>query len=152
MVVRPALVYGRTHAIWNSFFTPVVQAATSSQQSIDVPLAKGRPALIHVDDVASGLHSPVEKLEIISGTGVYPIFDLVGQSESMQEIFDAFARAVGYKGEVRLVGYGNNEFAEAMSTSCNNDAGRAKSLLGWTPKRVGLVDGMGVYAKAFVAS
>jgi nucleoside-diphosphate-sugar epimerase len=152
MVVRPALVYGRNHAIWASFFSPVVQAATTKQQSVNIPLAKGRPAVIHVDDVATGLHCAIEKLELISGTGVYPVFDLVGQSESMQDIFDAFAREVGYAGEVRLIGHGDDGFAEAMSTSCNNNSGRAKTLLGWTPKRMGLVDGMTVYAKAFLAA
>jgi nucleoside-diphosphate-sugar epimerase len=152
MVVRPALVYGRSHAIWKSFFDPVIQAAKSRQQSVEIPLAKGRPALIHVDDVASGLHGAIDKLEPITGTGVYPVFDLVGQSENMQDIFDALARAVGFKGELKLVGTGGDPFAEAMSTTGNNNAGRAKSLLGWQPKRASFVDGMEVYARAFVSS
>lgn len=152
MVIRPALVYGRAHAIWKMFFDIVVQAAKTGEKSADVPLAKGRPALIHVDDVASGLHSAVDNLPLIAGTGVYPIFDLVGRSESMQDVFDALAREAGFKGEVNLVGTGGNPFAEAMSVTGNNNAGRAKTLLGWQPKRAGLVDGMEAYAQAFIAS
>jgi nucleoside-diphosphate-sugar epimerase len=152
MVVRPALVYGRSHAIWQSFFDPVIQAAKTGAHSVEVPLSKGRPALIHVDDVASGLHCAVDKLELIAGTETYPVFDLAGQSESMQEVFDALARAVDYKGEVKLVRHGDNAFAEAMSTTGNINSGRAKALLGWSPKRAGLVDGMDVYAAAFTAS
>jgi nucleoside-diphosphate-sugar epimerase len=152
MVIRPALVYGRSHAIWQSFFDPVIQAAKTGEKSVDIPLSTGRPSLIHVDDVASGLHCAVDKLPAFSGTGVYPIFDLVGRTESMQDVFDALARVVGFKGEVKLLGYGDNPFAEAMSTSGNNNSGRAKTLLEWQPKRMGLVDGMDVYAKAFMAS
>jgi nucleoside-diphosphate-sugar epimerase len=152
MVVRPALVYGRSHAIWQSFFDPVIQAAKTGAHNVEVALSKGRPALIHVDDVASGLHCAVDNLEMISGTGTYPIFDLAAQSESMQEIFDALARAVCFKGDVKLIGAGDNAFAEAMSTTGNINSGRAKALLGWSPKRVGLVDGMNVYAAAYTAS
>jgi len=151
MIIRPALVYGRSHAIWQMFFTPVVQAAKTGERIVEIPLDKGRPVLVHVDDVASGLHCAVDKLPLIAGTGVYPIFDLTGQSESMQDIFDALARVVGFAGEVLLVGVGDNAFAEAMSTSGNFNAGRAKTLLGWVPKRAGLVDGMEIYAMAFAA-
>ncbi|KAF2428325.1 NAD(P)-binding protein [Tothia fuscella] len=152
MVVRPALVYGRSHPIWKSFFDVVVQGSKRGDLSVDIPLDKGRPALIHVDDVASGLRAAVDKLPLISGTGVYPVFDLVGQSESMQDILDALARAVGYKGEVKLIGSNGDSFEEAMSVSANIDAGRAKTLLEWQPKRAGLVDGMDVYAHAFMAT
>lgn len=153
LVVRPALVYGRTHAIWSSFFKPVLEAAKAGQSSVQVPLEReSRPSLIHVDDVASGLHAAVEKLPLFSGTGVYPVFDLSSQSEGMQDVFDALAKAVGFKGKVELVGAGDNLFARAMSTSANNQAERAKSLLSWSPKRAPFVDGMEVYAKAFIAS
>lgn len=152
IIVRPALLYGRSHAIWTSFFKPVVEAAKSNSSSVQVPLeADSRPALIHVDDVASGLHAAIEHIPLISGTSVYPVFDLAAQSEGMQDVFNALAKAVGYKGKVELVGSGDNLFALAMSASANNRSDRAKSILGWTPKRAGFVDGMDVYAAAFAA-
>jgi nucleoside-diphosphate-sugar epimerase len=82
--------------------------------------------------------------------GIYPIFDIASQTESMQAIFNAFASAIGFKGKVELTG-SSDTFGEAMSTTGNNSAGRAKSLLGWHPRRTGLVQGMNSYAKAFVA-
>lgn len=42
-------------------------------------------------------------------------------------------------------------FPEAMSTSGNKGAGKAKILFGWLPKRAGFVDGMVVYAAALRA-
>jgi nucleoside-diphosphate-sugar epimerase len=93
----------------------------------------------------------IDKLPWVAGTGVYPVFDLAAQTESMRDIFDTFADSVGYKGKVQLVGAGGNAFAQAMSVTGNIASGRAKSLLGWFPKRASFVQGMEVYAKAFVA-
>lgn len=157
IVVRPGLIYGRSSAIWKSFFDPVVAAAKAGQPSVQVPLEAGRPNLVHVDDAAKGVHRAVDKLPLLSGTGVYPVFDLVGQTESMQDVFDAFARAVGYDGSVELVGAddekyaGIKAFADAMSTSGSNASGRAKSLLDWQPRRTAFAADMAVYAAAFLA-
>jgi nucleoside-diphosphate-sugar epimerase len=151
VIVRPGLIYGRSSAIWKSFFDPVVEAAKARHPSVEIPLEAGLPNLVHVDDTADGLHRAVDKLPLLAGTGVYPVFDLVGQTESMQDVFNAFARAIGYKGKVELVGAGSNAFAEAMSTSGSNSSGRAKSLLEWQPRRAGFVADMTVYAAAFAA-
>jgi nucleoside-diphosphate-sugar epimerase len=151
VVVRPGLIYGRSSAIWKSFFDPVVEGAKAGLPSVQVPLQTGRPNLVHVDDTAEGLHRAVDKLPLLAGTGVYPVFDLVGQTESMQDVFDAFAIAIGYKGKVELVGAGENAFAEAMSTSGSNSSGRAKSLLEWQPRRTAFAADMAVYAAAFAA-
>jgi len=149
MVVRPALIYGRSSAIWKSFFNPVIEAAKSKTRSVQIPLTAGYPSLIHVDDVAEGLHKAINKLPHFFGTGVFPVFNLASQTENMQDVFNAFAASVDYSGKVELVGPGDNAFAQAMSTSGNIDVGRAKSLLKWQPKRMGFVLGMDVYAKAF---
>ena len=158
VVVRPALVYGREHAIWGSFFGPVLEAArkngTDNEAVVKIPLEPtSRPGLVHVDDVAEGLRCAVEKLPLISGTGVYPIFDLTTSQESMRDIFEGFGKAVGLKGRVELVEPSEDDlFAEAMQTSTNGDSSRAEQLLGWLPRRRGFVAGMDVYAKAFVAA
>jgi nucleoside-diphosphate-sugar epimerase len=151
VVVRPGLIYGRSSAIWKSFFDPVVEATKAGLPSVQVPLEAGRPGLVHVDDTAEGLHCAVDKLPLLAGTGVYPVFDLVGHTESMQDVFDAFARAIEYNGKVELVGSGDNAFAEAMSTSGSNSSGRAKSLLEWQPRRTAFAADMAVYAAAFAA-
>jgi nucleoside-diphosphate-sugar epimerase len=152
IVVRPGLIYGRSSAIWKSFFDLVVKAAKEGQPSVQVPLKPGLPSLIHVDDAAEGLHCAIDKLPLLAGTGVYPVFDLAGQTENMQDVFNAFGSAVGYKGKVELTGPGDNAFAEAMSTSGSNSSGRAKSLLGWQPRRAAFAGDMNVYAAAFLAN
>lgn len=53
-----------------------------------------QPGLVHVDDWAEGLQCAIEKLPLISGTGVYPVFDLTTSQESMRNIFDSFGEVV----------------------------------------------------------
>lgn len=104
MFIRPGLVYGRSCAIWSSFFAPEFEAASQGLESVNIPSTKGRPALVHVDDVASGLHRAVDKLPLLSGAGVHPVFDLIGQSESMRDIFVAVKRAARFEGHCQVRG------------------------------------------------
>lgn len=155
MIIRPALVYGRSCAIWTSFFEPLYEAVQSQSlpDTVRVPADEdSRPGLVHVDDVASGFHAAIEKLNIIAGTGVYPVFDLQTSQESMNDILRAAARELGFKGNLELVGAGEDLFAKAMCANGSCSSGRAKSLLGWAPKREGFVEGMGVFVKAWESS
>lgn len=155
VVVRPALVYGRKHVVWHSFLLPLLAAANrGTEDDIEIRLEpSSRPGLIHVDDVAEGLRCAIEKLPLISGTSVYPVFDLMTSQESMQDIFNSFGEAVGLKGKVKLVSPSEDDvFAEAFQTSRNGDSSRAEQLLGWVPKRRGFVANMDMYAMAFSAT
>lgn len=151
MVIRPALVYGRSHAIWTSLFTPLVSASGAHTVSIAAD-ASSRPGLVHVDDVATGIHAAIDKLPLVSGTGVYPVFDLVTSQESMRDILSSAAREFGFEGTVELAGTGEDLFAQAMSTSFTGCSGRARSILGWEPKKIGFVKGIDVFAKCFLAA
>ena len=154
MILRPALIYGREGTIWSSFFLPVFEVAKSkTASSVDIPLdGQSRPGLIHVDDAAKGFVSAVEKLHLISRTGVYPVFDLVTTQESMREIFQALAMCWGFKGTVVFKGHGGNVFAKAMSASLRGSSARAQQVLAWQPTRLGgFVQDMDIYASAFVA-
>ncbi|PVH95200.1 NAD(P)-binding protein [Periconia macrospinosa] len=153
-ILRPALIYGYEGTIWTPFFLPLLKAARSDTSgSIQVPLtSEARPGLIHVDDVATGFEKAIEKLSLINGGSVYPIFDLVTSQESMSEIFTALASNWKYQGRVELVGPGDDLFAEATSTTMRGSSARAKQLLGWEPKRLdGYVADMDRYAAAFAS-
>lgn len=155
MILRPALIYGRESTIWSSFIMPVYHAAQdeSDTTTVEIPLeADSRPGLIHVDDTASAFTKAIEKLHLISGTGVHPVFDLVTSQESMREIFDALAVCWGFKGSVVLKGSGGDVFAKAMSASLRGSSARAQQLLAWRPTRLnGFVQDMDIFAAAFLA-
>jgi nucleoside-diphosphate-sugar epimerase len=153
-ILRPALIYGNENTIWTPFILPLLQAARSgSSGPLNIPLEAGaRPALIHVDDVATGFQKAIENLSLINNGSVYPVFDLITSQESMSEIFKAMASTWGYKGECKLVGCGDDLFAEAMSTTLRGSSARAKQLLGWEPTRLnGYVADMDLYAAAFAS-
>lgn len=153
VVVRPALVYGRDAPIWSSLLKPILDAAQTKASSVQLAAEKTTMLnLIHVDDVASGLHAAVDKVPLIAGTGVYPVFDLTTTFEPMQNVLEAAAKALGFTGEVKLVGAGDDLFMQAMSTTVNGDSSRAKQILGWQPTRFGYMAGMKVFAKAFAAA
>jgi nucleoside-diphosphate-sugar epimerase len=150
MIIRPALVYGRSSAIWTALFEPLLSSVIQTAVSIPVE-PTSRPALVHVDDVASGLHAAVDNLPRIAGTCVYPVFDLCTSQESMRDILEAAAGTFGFQGKVELAGAENDLFMQAMSVSGNLGSGRAKQILGWVPRKIGFVSGMEVFGKAFVA-
>lgn len=91
----------------------------------------------------------IEKLPMIAGTSIYPVFDLVTSQESMRDIFDAVATCWGYQGEVKLIGHGENPVSRGVSVTFRGSSARAKQLLGWQPKRLdGFVKDMDIYAAA----
>lgn len=154
MVLRPALVYGRQPAVWSSFIEPVLKAIkNNAREPIHVPLdPESRPGLIHVDDSASAFVHAVEKLPLIAGSGVYPVFDLVTSQESMREIFSKLAACWKHEGEILLVGHGDDIVRKAVSTTFRGSSARAEQLLGWQPKRLGgFVHDMDIYAAAYAA-
>ncbi|MCJ1319396.1 hypothetical protein MMC15_004732 [Xylographa vitiligo] len=153
MVVRPALVFGGAGSIWSSLLGPLLAGAKSGASVARVSAeADSMPGLIHVDDVASGLHAAVEKLPLLAGTGVYPVFDLVTSQESMKVVLEQAAPVLGFEGTVELVGTNGDAFADAMSTSLNGSGARARMVLGWEPKRVGMLKGLEIYVKAWMAA
>lgn len=155
MVLRPALIYGRASKVWPSVVMPLLNAVRNKDHSpLDIPLdPDSRPGLIHVDDAATALQKGIEKLPLISGSGVYPVFDLVTSQESMREIFDAFAVAWGYEGTLNLVGCGENLVSKGVNTTFRGSSARAQLLLDWQPRRVdGFVKDMDIYAAALAAN
>ncbi|CZT00081.1 uncharacterized protein RAG0_08226 [Rhynchosporium agropyri] len=138
IIMRPAVVYGRASRMLDSIFWSL-QLAT--ERNIDI-----------MDDVASGLHAAIDKLPLISGTGVYPIFDLVTSQEKIHEIVVAAAFAMGFLGRINYIGCADTEGADVLNCSGNLSSGRAKTILGWEPKRHGFVRNMEVYVKAWLAS
>lgn len=155
MILRPALIYGRESTIWSPFFKPVLEAAREkNEHPIEISLEpQSRPGLIHVDDVATAFRNAVQKLPMIAGAKVHPVFDLVTSQESMRDIFDTAAACFGYNGTIKLKCHGGDLFAKAMSTTFRGTAARAELLLGWQPRRLGgFVKDMDIYSMAFSAS
>lgn len=154
-VVRAALTFGGTAPIWTGPLSSLLQAARAEPQppTAQVQLDPlGTAALAHVEDVASGIHAVIEKLPLISISAVYPLFDIMSQVESVAAIMQAAARVFGFKGTVELVGPAEGDVvSEAIGASVVADSDKARTILGWTPKRQGFLLGIEVYAQAWLA-
>ncbi|QRV92434.1 NAD(P)-binding protein [Ceratobasidium sp. AG-Ba] len=153
IIIRPGLVYGRTSWVFSPVFQPILDAVRSGASTAQIPIyADAIPSFVHLEDVASGLHAAVDKLPLIAGTGVYPIFDLVTSHEPLRFIAEGAATALGLNAKVEFVGPGDNVFFQALTSSSNCDSSRARQLLGWVPKRVGMLPKIDVYARAWLAN
>ncbi|KAI9758810.1 MAG: DEIH-box ATPase [Chaenotheca gracillima] len=153
-IVRPGLVYGRSTPLFGLWLGPVFGAIQAKAKEVSITAEPNTYlSLIHVDDVGLGIHKAVEKVSLLAGTGVFPVFDLVTSRESLTDILQAAAKLIGFEGEVKLVGAGENAFAAAMCTSSLLDSGRARQLLDWKPRFTrGLFDRLEVVVKAHQAS
>jgi nucleoside-diphosphate-sugar epimerase len=153
MIVRPALLYGHNNPLWNFLFDPLLAAAREGGP--EVVSVKADPdamiPLVHLDDTVSGLHQAVERLPLISGAGVWPVFDLVASRENLRVVIEAAGRALGFRGKVQCAGTGDDALAEGMSCSVRGDSSRARDLLDWCPRFLGMADGIERSALSFMA-
>lgn len=147
MVVRSALIFGCAHPTWSRFFQPINKAIRSGAKTVYLPAEPdSHPGLVHALDVASGLHAAIEKLAFVATHQMYPVFDLVTSQESMRDILESAAKALGFKGKVVLDGSGHDRVAREMCMSPTRSSAWAIAVLGWQPKKIGFVRGMDVYA------
>ena len=78
------MVYGGANHVFGHFFGPIVDAVASNAKEIEFTSNESQiMPLIHCDDVSSVIRLTVEKLSLISGTSVHPVFDLVTSHESV---------------------------------------------------------------------
>ncbi|OQV08976.1 hypothetical protein CLAIMM_13167 [Cladophialophora immunda] len=163
LIFRPAQMHGRSSAGWGALWGPIAQAVADGRGHVQLPVAPtSQSPVIHVDDVASAVCLGAGKISLLGGTSVYPVFDLVSTTENIRDILSAFARALaatkgkggnlGPELELELVGPGDNPFLQALGATVMYDSARARELLGWEPKRNGLVKAMDIYARSWEAS
>ncbi|KAI3620917.1 nad dependent epimerase dehydratase family protein [Moniliophthora roreri] len=142
IVVRPALLYGRS----GSLLAPLFQSA--SEGKIVWPgTPGGRYALIHMDDLADLYLRAAERAPLVGGQ----IFDAASDfTESQADILFALAKVSGAKSHEFSPPANNWELA--LSQTTNLRPYLARSLLGWQPRKAGLVDHLPIYYAAWQAA
>lgn len=150
-IVRPAMVYGKNSWIFDCMWTPILEA--KGAEKVEVPVTEDAlVGLVHVDDLAEGMRGLIERLPLFAASSVYPVFDLGTSMESLADLARGAAKALGYGGQVEMVGPGANAFYKAVNTTVNIDAGRAMQLLGWVPRKLAMLPKVDMYATAWKAS
>ncbi|KAI0070032.1 NAD(P)-binding protein [Panus rudis PR-1116 ss-1] len=156
IVIRPALLYGRSASILAALF----QTAHAGKVCW-VGAPGGRYALIHADDLAELYVLVTEKAQLVGGK----IFDAANDfTESVDDILGKLVEVSGAQGpyEYREPSnhyipwlrseVGSEAFEAAITTTCYVRPYLAKALLNWQPRKAGLVDNLEVYYNAWKAS
>lgn len=152
-IVRPALMFGKNQSAFGAYFGPIQGAAKANTPKLSIAASKeAMMALVHVDDCAEGVLAVVKNISLVSGPNVYPVFDLMGSYESMYAVMEQAAQIIGFKGTLEYAGPGDDMLAEAMCTTVRSESFRARNLLGWIPKKKGLLEELEVHVMAFLAS
>jgi nucleoside-diphosphate-sugar epimerase len=91
LVVRPALVYGRSA----SLFAPLFGAAKAGGRVVWPGTPGGRYAVVHTDDLAELFVRVAERASLVGGK----IFDAANsQTESVNELLDRLVQISGVNG------------------------------------------------------
>ena len=153
-IVRPHLVYGRSSWALGGWFGPLVEAKNKGGDQSAVFEVQGYEdaieGFVHVDDVVAGMHAVVDQIE--GRLGTWPIFDLVGETLRARDVIQAGREALGIKAEPKYVGPQGNPFLELLNGKTISEASRARTVLGWTPKRTEFLLNIGTYLRAFEAA
>ncbi len=151
-ILRPGAMYGRTSWVWGTWWGGVLAASKSgSMDAIQVPAdCEAVTGCIHVDDVVSAFHAAVDRIDGL--LGAWPVFDLVGETISIEEIMGAVKEILKVKAPLKYAGTHGNPFLEALSLVSKDDASRARIVMGWQAKRTEFLLNMPVYVKAWAAT
>ncbi|KAJ5088054.1 hypothetical protein N7456_011670 [Penicillium angulare] len=155
-ILRPHTIYGRGSWVFGTWWGALAEAAkakSGTSSPISIPGdGKAVPGLVHVDDVAAGFHAAIDRID--GRLGSWPIFDLVTETVSLVEILEAAKVVLGIEPEVPLeyTGTQGNVFLEALGLVSKADSSRARTVLGWSPKRTEFLLNLPVYVKAWQAS
>jgi len=143
IVLRPSLLYGRS----GSLFEPLFKSASEGKVAwYGTP--GGRYALIHTDDLSDLYVRASEKAAIAGGK----IFDAANPlTESVDDFLEKLVEVSGAKGVYEYI-EPTNAYEKALTTTSLVRPYLARALLGWQPKKAGLVDGLQIYYAAYLAS
>jgi len=148
--MRPSQLYGGNGTILAAWLDPIFKAAKDKANTVEV---FGSPdnvfALTHKDDLASLYVKVVDKLTIIAASS-HPLLHSFGYQERLGSLLPAFAKAVGFEGEITYRAPANG-FEEAITSSANFTGQRARGLLDWSPRQIGFTQGIQIYAAAYTA-
>ncbi|KDQ28503.1 hypothetical protein PLEOSDRAFT_1077306 [Pleurotus ostreatus PC15] len=143
VVIRPALVYGRTASILAGLFKSASEGKVAWYGT-----PGGRYCLVHADDLADLYVRAVEKAPVLGGQ----IFDAANDfTESVDDLMQRLNEISGGQSPYEYI-QPSTPFEAAIGTTVLCRPYLARALLDWKPRKPGLVDGLQIYYAAWAAS
>ncbi|EGN98548.1 hypothetical protein SERLA73DRAFT_183610 [Serpula lacrymans var. lacrymans S7.3] len=143
IVIRPALLYGKSGSVLESLFKIASEGKVAWYGT-----PGGRYSLVHADDLADLYLRVSEKAQLLGGK----IIDAANpQTESVDDFLDKLVDVSGAKGPYEYL-KPSNVFEAAIATTVLLRPYLARALVGWEPRKPGLIDGLPVYYAAWLAT
>lgn len=151
VILRPGALYGRSAWNFGPWWGPIAALKASGGDALSIGAdPSARIGLVHVDDVAAAFHAAIDRID--GRLGDWPVFDVAAETVSLAVIMQETLGALGLKASVEFAGTGGDLFLEGMGLRSNGDAGRARTVLGWLPKRRDFLLNVGTYYLAWEAA
>ncbi|KAF9492451.1 hypothetical protein BDN71DRAFT_1574738 [Pleurotus eryngii] len=143
IIVCPALVYGRTASILAGLFRSASEGKVAWYGT-----PRRRYCLVHGDDLADLYVRAVEKAQVLGGQ----IFDAANDfKESVDELLQRLTEISGAQSPYEYIPP-STLFETAICITVLYRPYLARALLGWTPRKPGLADGLEIYYASWSAS
>lgn len=160
VVIRPSMVYGYSGSILGMMFKRAYEGKVTWFGT-----AGARQSLVHADDLADLYLKAAEKATVVAGLIFVGANDF---TESVDEILAKLVEVSGAEGSYEYIEPTNGEYRRCLLTITQSDPVPAyeaactasailrpylaRTLLGWQPRKPGIVDNLGVYYSAWKAS
>jgi len=144
IVIRPGCVYGRGGSLSGTWF----KAVSESKGEITLPGdEKSTWATIHVSDLAELYLLIAEKGLAFKGH----VFNAVAYNTRVKEAVESVINHFNVQATIKFVAP-QDPFSQALGIHSNAVSTKAKTLLGWNPKKPSFVSSVAVLADSWKAS
>ncbi|KAL9468287.1 hypothetical protein ACSS6W_009981 [Trichoderma asperelloides] len=154
-VIQPSFIWARGGAAWTRILGPLVKGARNDSTDtikIAVDPADQVYCFTNIDDVATAIELAVNKLQLINGASVHPVFELVGDQFPVGLLCERDGVYFGCKGKVELFKPEKTAFLDVIGGNHNANRTRAEQILGWYPKKRYFLRDTFIYANSFMAA
>ncbi|KAL7931452.1 NAD(P)-binding protein [Trichoderma chlorosporum] len=154
-IIQPSFIWARGGAAWTRILGPLVEGArTGSTDAIKIAVDPQDQiyCFTNIDDVAAAIELAVNKLQLINGNSVHPVFELVGDQFPIGLLCERDAFYFGCKGKVELHKPEKIGFLDTIGGNHNANRTKAEQILGWYPKKRYFLRDTFIYANSFMAA
>lgn len=152
IVIRPACVYGRSGSYFADYhFIPALKAVREGKDTFEsISSVNGKILTVHADDAADLFVRVAERAPACRGQA---FLAANSSTDNLRDILSGVVRVAGLKGyKVRDTEDGEDpppqltsEYEVAWVTPLLAHPSLGHALTGWTPRRLGVSDGIDIY-------
>lgn len=150
-IIRPHAICGYASPILGQLWKNIVDADPQSTSPIEIPAeANLHAGVVHIEDVAAAFHIVIDRIG--GQLGSWPVFDLWTESVRVEDLMEAVKTVLGVNMPLTYVSDARYHTFDTWVLENISDISTAKSVLGWSPKKMNFLADMRIYLKAYIAA